>query len=617
MGALHLDKLTRSFLEVGRDPSNFNAFSDLQDPTYLSFRLDFFPDDGLSFPDDSYSSGGLLRPSGESGLIGYGFYDSATDYLARIGSPNRQLYLEAFVKMLRSLQNDAPWYFQTITGLGDLYKIDPAIPFRGKDKVLTIDCLESIDLRVTLLADLYRNLAFDMQNMREVLPINLRTFNMAVHVLEFRRFNTTFGVLADQISKKRGIERPTTGQASQQNTIDSNRRNVFNQNNSSLFTGTFDNINSLATGLNTQLGGLFTNLGQQAGQSYNTEVESAFEAISVQTFFLKDCEFDFYSEAPGYLETVSVKEIPEATHRFKIKVGKIQKTGYYPFYNYVISEFAKYSNISSSDVAAQYGTNRNSPSPKPHYFEERDPGAADTETFFNTREAIFPSADQAPKKASSNAYSRSAGEADNLRRKPLERLLGGLLDNATNFVNTGLNQALGNLTGGLLGTAPLGNVYGDPSFIRRAVDALNNFFTPGNQINTGQTSATPPQEILGNIKFQALNLESTISPPNVGFSAPSTESFNQNNIYSGTPPLPTDQPSNSNVFNGTPPLPTDQPQKENVYSGTPPLPTDQPQKENVYSGTPPLPTGGAPDENVFNGETPPPTGEIGNNNVFE
>jgi hypothetical protein len=597
MGALHLDKLTRSFLSVGRDNSQngYDPFNDLQDPTFLSFRLDFFPDGGLSFPDDSYSSGGLLRPSADSGIINYGFYDSAADYLARIGSPNRQLYLDAFVKLLESLQKDAPWYFQSVSGLGDLYKIDPTIPFRGKDKVLTIECLESVDLRISLLADLYRNTAFDMQNMREVLPMNLRTFNMAVHVLEFRRFNTTFGVIADQIS-----ERAVKGQAAQQAALDAKRRNVFNQGSSSLFTGTFDNITSFATGLNTQLGGLFTNLGQQAGESYDTTVESAFEAISVQTFYLKDCEFDFYSEAPGYLDTVSVKEIPEATHRFKIRVGKIQKTGSYPFYNYVISEYAKYSRISPTDIDKQRGSSRNSPNPSEPYFEQTTYDGPLQEDFRTLRESIFPTADQDPKKGTAKAYSKAAEDADFLRRKPLERLLGGLLDNATNYVNTGLNQALGNLTGGLLGTAPLGNVYGDPNFFRRAIEGLNDFLTPGNQLTAGQVSATPPAQILGNIKFQALNLENTISPPNVGFSAPSTETFSENNIYSGTPPLPT----------GTTP-------NENVYSGTPPLPTDQPQKENVYSGTPPLPTGTPPNENVFNGGTPPPTGDIGNNNVFE
>jgi len=370
MPARHLDKLVKSFLTVGSDPTptdlGFKPFNDLQDPTYLSFKIDFFPDLGYSVPDDIYSTGGLFREAKDQGV--YSFYDSAAEYLKRIGAPNRQYYLEVFTHLLRKLQEEAPWYFQSISGVADLYKIDPAINFRGKDKVLTIDCLESIDLRTTLLADLYRNIAFDLQGMREVLPINLRTFNMAIHVLEFRRFNTTFGIIADQLSP-----RATKGQDKQQEDIAAKRRNVFNQGGSSLFTGTFDNLNGLANNLNSQLGGLFTNLGQQAGQDYDTTVQSAFEAISVQTFYLKECEFDFYSEAPGYLEALSVKDIPEASHKFMIKVGKINKTGVYPFYNYVVSEYAKFSKVNTIAAGLKSDLGRANIAPAPHYFEQTDP----------------------------------------------------------------------------------------------------------------------------------------------------------------------------------------------------------------------------------------------------
>ncbi len=225
MASRHLDKLVKSFISGSSNPAgSFDPFADLQDPTYLTFKIDFFPDLGLSIPDDAYSSGGLFRKMIQQDITNYGFYDSAAEYLARIGSPARQHYLEIFANLLYRIQEEAPWYFQSITGLGDLYKIDPANNFRGKDKVLTIECLESIDLRMSLLADAYRNLAFEVQGMREVLPINLRTFNMHIHVLEFRRFNTTFGVIADELAK---TGRTVQGQANQQAALDAKRRNVF------------------------------------------------------------------------------------------------------------------------------------------------------------------------------------------------------------------------------------------------------------------------------------------------------------------------------------------------------------------------------------------------------
>ena len=317
MASQHLDKLVKSFLSGSSNPlvPGFDPFYDLQDPTFLTFKIDFFPDGGFSVPDyTGYSSGGLFRKANAlSSLANYSFGDSAADYLRNIGAPNRQQYLEIFIRSLYDLQTFAPWYFQSISGMADLYKIDPAMNYRGKDKVLTIECLESVDMRMTRLADMYRNAAFDMQGMREILPVNLRTFNMAIHVLEMRRFNTTFGAIADAVA-----QRSLVGQNRQQQAIDATRKNVFSQGSTSLFKGTFDNIGGIASAVNNAAGGIFTNLGSQAGQDPNFMLESAFEAISVQTFILKDCEFDFFSEAPGYLDTVSVKDINEATTRFKI-----------------------------------------------------------------------------------------------------------------------------------------------------------------------------------------------------------------------------------------------------------------------------------------------------------
>lgn len=595
MASQHLDKLVRSFLSGGKNTQELDKFADLQDPTFLSFKIDFFPDLGFSFPDDTYSSGGLFRKRIDQAMGDYSFYDSAADYLARIGAPARQAYLEVFINLLYRLQNEAPWYFQGISGLGEFYKIDPAINYRGKDKVITVDCLETIDMRMSLLADLYRNIAFDMQNMREVLPVNLRTFNMAVHVLEFRRFNTTFGIISDQIQG----DRPVKGQDRQQAAIDAQRRNVFNRGGSALFTGTFDNLNSIVNNVNNISGGIFNNLNSSSAGDPNLSLQSAFEAISVQTFFLKECEFDFFSESPGYLDNVSVKEIPEASHRFKIKAGKVQKTGYYSFYNYVVSEYAKYSKLNSGEITTALGRTLVQ---SPAYFEQTGTSAVDNpkEYYRTVRESIFPT-DGNPLTAQTDAYAKAADLSDDLRRKPLERLLGGLLRNATQYANTELNQALGQVTGGILGTAPLGNVYGNPNFLKRATESLNDFLTPGSQLTTSGQSNRPPGETLGNIQFQALSLEQTISPPNVGFSAPPTQ----------------DQIGDDNVFNGSP-SGTPNFSRTNIYQGVPPLPQDEVGSNNVFQGVPPLPgdttTGNT---NIFQGTPPLPLGDIGNSNVYE
>lgn len=585
-----LDSLTRKFLIGTSNPykqgdTRFDQFSDLQDPTYLTFKLDFFPDGGFSMPDDSYSSGGLLRPFNPDqpgGVNAYQLYDSAAEYLARIGAPTRQAYLEKFAFLLRQLQNDAPWYFQTVSGLGELYKLDPAINFRGNGKVLTIECLESVDLRMSLLADLYRNVAFDFQWMREVLPINLRTFNMDVHVLEFRRFNTTFGIIADYLGAAQG--RTTERQDKQTDILNNSRNDNVYSPTTTLFAGTFDNIGGIANNLNNLTGGLFNGLGQP--EDTNSTLKSAFEAISVQTFRLKDCEFDFFSESPGYLDTVSVKDIPEASHKFKIKVGKIEKFSTYSFDQYIVAEYTKNSRINAGNVPFGVSTQFR---PSEPYFEQNNLKGLDGEGkfFADYRESIFPTASSTPSSAQADAYRTILNESADLRKTPLERLLGGVLRNASGFVNDAINQGLGNLTGGILGTAPLGNVYGEPGFLRRATEALNGFLTPGNQITTDRTSYTPPATTLRNISFETLNLNTT--PPD-------------NNVYQATGPIIVkDSVEGDNIYTGTPPLPVDQLTKANLFEGTPPLPTDEtPGNVNVFNGTPPLPTddiSGA--ENVF------------------
>ena len=498
MAAQHSDKLVRSFLTgsnpSGVTPAGLNVFDGIQDPTYMSFKLDFFPDGGNSYPDDLYSSGGLFRKiaSGNSPDT-YSLNDSAAEYLARIGSPMRQQYLEIFISLLSKLQENAPWYFQSITGLGDLYKIDPAMNFRGKDKVLSIECLESIDLRMTLLADLYRNLAFEVEGMREVLPINLRTFSMKVHVLEFRKFNTTFGVIADALSSPTRI---TKGQDRQQENLDSQSRNVFANSSSSLFNGTFNN--GVANDLNTKLGGMFNSGGSQNGDDSLGNLKSAFNAVSVQTFLLKDCEFDFFSESPGYLDTVSVADSQAATSKFKIKVGKIQSATTYSFYDYVIAEYAKNSQIPGAAVdAAKNYTGRQMTTSLP-YFEEIEPREnVNFGTISDLEDSIYPRAESA-----TSSYIKQSKDSAKLRSTPLERLVGGLLQNATSAINSEINQTLGNLTGGILGTASLGSVYDN------ITNALNEFLPPENTLSSDNLASTNPNEVLSNIKFDALNTPS-------------------------------------------------------------------------------------------------------------
>jgi hypothetical protein len=608
MASRHLDKLVKEFISGSSNPYvKYDQFSDLQDPTFLSFNINFFPDDGFSSPTDSYSSGGLFRPPSESAddsnIINYAFYDSAATYLRRIGAPTRQNALQQFKDLLWRIQEQAPWYFQQVTGLSDLFKIDKNINYRGKDKILTIDCLESIDMRMSLLGDLYRLVAFDFQNWREVLPVNLRTFNMEIHVLEMRKFNTTYGIIADALAKP---ERAFKGEDRQKILQDAaDKKNVYGSS-PSLFSGTFSNIGNLASSVNNALGGLFTNLGDNAGDDTNT-LDSAFEAVSVQTFKLRDCEFDFFTEGPTYLDTVSVKDSAEAGYRFKIHVGKIEKVGYYTFYDHVISEWTK--NVRMTKVDLERGGQPSDP-----YFEayplksvERGEGTNPFTTYEELRQSIFPDF-----RSQTESYQQSRRESDVLRKKPLENALSSLIQNATPYLNQAINTGLGNLTGGILGTAPLGNVYGNKSFIQKAAQKLNDFLTPGNQLTFDQKSATVSPETLGKDILTGAN------PPLVNLDGGKMEGPSPNPQN-----LPKDYLEGANT--------QQQNLAKSILEGAQAVSQNLPESildgagqnsplgdSNVYNGSNPPGAPQAPNENVFKDNPPLPNSELGSDtNVFE
>lgn len=156
-----------------------------QDPTWLGFKLFFHFDQ----PDSR-----LLYAGPSNGNLGTPVIkNTAYSYLTNIGETERAKYLSKFVNHLREINRKTPWFFQTIDGLSEAWKrgyqdegFKPLLP---ADRKITIGCLESIDLRMTALMDLYRKACFDWRFRREVVPWNLRTFSVWIYVYEIRNIN--------------------------------------------------------------------------------------------------------------------------------------------------------------------------------------------------------------------------------------------------------------------------------------------------------------------------------------------------------------------------------------------------------------------------------------------
>lgn len=189
---------------IGTLPANFNGFDKIynfrlansprsrdrydftNEPTFLAFSIRFDFDDSID-PETNLPNSPLFNMDENCG--------GAYSYLL---SRNRFMEAELLKKFRLKLMNiseEQPWFFQSINGLNEIWKrnTDMSNPLKGKDLKIKIDTLESLDLSMAYIADLYRMFTYDHKFMREILPDNLRWFSCDVYVCEFRniRVNST------------------------------------------------------------------------------------------------------------------------------------------------------------------------------------------------------------------------------------------------------------------------------------------------------------------------------------------------------------------------------------------------------------------------------------------
>jgi len=95
-----------------------------------------------------------------------------------------------FINKFNVLQQDFPYYFQSIEGLAELIKTDSTKGQRiANNTKITITCLEGLDLRISYLLNLYRKIAWDDVYQRWVLPDMMRYFTLKIFISEFRTFH--------------------------------------------------------------------------------------------------------------------------------------------------------------------------------------------------------------------------------------------------------------------------------------------------------------------------------------------------------------------------------------------------------------------------------------------
>ena len=337
---------------------NLSRSGENEDPTYLGFKFMFdfgslpvnleygwAPSPLLRIPNYTTTDGAANMPQNMFGQPQYGFtstnvvYYSAYNYLLqrdggylRGNALKRANALRQFQILLQDINNNSPWFFQSITGLDDLEKIaisgfqddigmDSFNSARTSGKTLIVNCLESLNLKMTALANLYNQAMFDADNMRWLVPRNLRKFTMWIYVTEIRNFFKTTR-LTGASAAVAAIDDLTSLLTSDRNPGGSLANTPPGERLPSGPGAPGNSFNSFVRGVLNQSG-----LMNDIDAFRNQQDQSGIKPVLI--YECHQCEFDFSSSKP--FTDIDVGISPNAaTQSFKIHVGKVRMRTQFP-----------------------------------------------------------------------------------------------------------------------------------------------------------------------------------------------------------------------------------------------------------------------------------------------
>jgi hypothetical protein len=266
-----------NFHDIKNKVNNFRkgSFIDPYDePVFLTFALDFHFENLNNSVMDPIECSPLFETPDST--------NSAQAYLGSNQSKRkgREKALSTFKDILKYLTYDAPWYFQEIRGLDNMWEASTNMNKGTKSTVITIETLEAIDLRITELASLYRNAIYDKQYMREVVPENLRWFAMDIYVAETRNMRYEIPGAGGNLANAMGIG------------------------------GT---VNALVSNVSNITAG------------FGLDVTSTMEQFGFIKFKCRQCEFDFSKSFAGGQSMSIVSGSTPAKNQFDIKIGYFEE----------------------------------------------------------------------------------------------------------------------------------------------------------------------------------------------------------------------------------------------------------------------------------------------------
>jgi len=107
------------------------------------------------------------------------YVNSALAYLKRIGDDTRYEQLKTWIDVLKIINKDYDFLLQTVEGLDIIKNAIPGTQFKKDDKI-TFTFNETSDLLIESIFSTYRHIWFDDIRHVEILPTNLREFDISV-----------------------------------------------------------------------------------------------------------------------------------------------------------------------------------------------------------------------------------------------------------------------------------------------------------------------------------------------------------------------------------------------------------------------------------------------------
>jgi len=170
-----------SYSDFIRNRKNFKIVNDadiFDTPAALFYKIIFYFNDEQGFL-------GVDRINDETVALDSNYKNTALNFLRLNNELDRAFLLKKFLYLLSSINTETPWYFQEISGLDNAIErkifSDKEVKIEDTPRQLTIKCLnDAVDNRIGTLLDLYRAICYSYDKRKEIIPANLRKFNMGI-----------------------------------------------------------------------------------------------------------------------------------------------------------------------------------------------------------------------------------------------------------------------------------------------------------------------------------------------------------------------------------------------------------------------------------------------------